>query len=72
MQFKDKRMGKCRFGDHNERSRYGYRWQIRTDIEEPYVSKGKGHKQFFFPAAKLEDAAEKMIQYYNAIRRNNS
>lgn len=68
--FEDERMGKCRIGDHNERTRYGYRWQIRTDIVQAYTSLEKGHKQFFVPAQKLDVAVAQMVNYYNAIQRN--
>ena len=51
--FDDLRMGKIRFGDHNERERYGYRWQIRTDLRLPKENTAKGHKRFFYPSDKL-------------------
>lgn len=67
MHFKDQRMGKCRIGDHNERSRYGYRWQIRADISNPFEDSSKGHRQFYYPFTGVSDAIERMTRYYNTI-----
>lgn len=70
--FMDERMGKCRVGDHNERQRYGYKWQMRSDIDKAYVDSSKGHKQFFYPSQDVDAAASHMINYYAAIHRNNA
>lgn len=62
-------LGKLRVGDHNERKRYGYRWQVRTDITESYVDKSKGHAQYFYAATDLESAVKHMVNYNNAVKR---
>jgi hypothetical protein len=66
----DERMGQIRVGDHDERERYGYRWQLRTDIHETKVDTAKGHRQFFFPASDVKEMAFKMKAYQEAILRN--
>jgi len=71
LSFDDERMGKVRVGDHKERDRYGYRWQIRTDISEPYTDVSKGHKQFFFPFTRIDSVVKSMEGYYKGILRNN-
>lgn len=65
--FADPRMGKCRIGDHDERGRYGYRWQIRSDITKKYTCTEKGHKRFFHPADRLDIAVAHMVNYQRAI-----
>jgi hypothetical protein len=70
MGFTDPRIGMCRIGDHPERKRYGYRWNIRLDIKEPYPDYSKGHKQFFFPSHMLENAARRIKKYHQAILMN--
>lgn len=70
VEFKDRPyMGKLRVGDHNERKRYGYRWQIRTDITESYIDKSKGHAQYFYAACDLEAAVKHIVNYNNAVER---
>ena len=64
-----KTMGKIRVGDHKERGRYGYRWQIRTDFNGHLVDDSKGHRRFFYGADSLEDAARHMTNYLHAIER---
>lgn len=58
-------MGKIRVGDHNERKRYGYRWQIRIDMnnKKKYVDKKKGHARYFYSDEALYDAVTHMIAY---------
>lgn len=72
LKFADDRMGKIRVGDHDERERYGYRWQIRGDIRVPYVDDAKGHRRFFFPPTHLDVAVRRMIRYRDTIIRNSS
>ena len=67
MKFDLPQMGKCRFGDHNEKGRLGYRWQIRADISEPYEDCSKGHRRFFYPTTMLTQAAQRMHRYYQTI-----
>jgi len=66
--FKDPRMGKLRISTHEERSRYGYRWQLRTDVKVSYEDTIKGHKQFFYPADEYMRAIEHMENYYEIIQ----
>ena len=68
--FHDVRMGKIRIGNHNERERYGYRWQIRHDAKAFQILKEKGHKQFIYPPTMLEDAVAHMKNYHAKIRRD--
>ena len=68
--FADSRMGKVRVGTHNERERYGYRWQIRLDVVTPFTINDKGHKQFFYSAFDLQPAVDHMIAYKVSILRN--
>jgi len=58
-----RKVGKIRIGDHPERSRYGYRWQIRTDIQEVYPSMEKGHIQFFFPPSQIDHMAKMILKF---------
>jgi hypothetical protein len=68
--FADERLGKLRIGDHNERERYGYRWQVRLDLEEPSrIDTSKGHRRFFYRADNLKDLVRHMRNYLNAILR---
>lgn len=65
--FHDEEMGQCRVGNHEEKGRLGYRWQIRLDLGEKRVSKNKGHSQFYYPSNDLESAVNHMVNYYNKI-----
>jgi hypothetical protein len=70
-EFEEPRMGKARVGDHNERERYGYRWQIRADIKTPYRDLSKGHPRFFYPFDKLEVVIAHMINYHASIKKRD-
>jgi hypothetical protein len=59
------RMGKIRIGDHPERQCYGYRWQIRLDIDSAFEDSSKGHRQFFYPATALDDAVAEMVSWWH-------
>ena len=62
-------MGQVRIGDHEERSKYGYRWQIRTDLEEMQkVNTNKRHNQYYYSSENLEGAVDHMTNYYNKIK----
>jgi hypothetical protein len=65
-------MGKVRVGDHNERGRYGYRWQIRLDKEGHWEDTTKAHKRFFFGADSLDKAVARMVRYSETIIRSMS
>lgn len=67
--FVDQRMGKIRVGDHPERKKYGYRWQVRLDLKVSYMNEDKGHPRYFYPAADLEKVVGHMARYLTAIRR---
>lgn len=69
LRFEVEEMGKIRIGDHSERERYGYRWQIRTDISEPRVDETKGHRRFFYPSTALDEAVRHMVNYYRKIKK---
>ncbi|HYE38181.1 hypothetical protein [Methylocaldum sp.] len=66
----DSRMGQIRIGDHDERDRYGYRWQVRTDLEEIAIDTSKGHRRFFYPPSELAAMAKRMKQYHIRILEN--
>ena len=72
--FDDTRIGQLRIGDHNERDRYGYRWQVRLDLERstPYTDSEKGHSRFFYSAYQLPEIAERIKKYHEAIIRNST
>ncbi len=70
MEFDMPEMGKLRIGDHNERERYGYRWQLRLDQkEDSMVVKRKGHKQFFYSVDNLDGMVSHILNYRAAILR---
>lgn len=72
IRFKDKRMGQIRIGDHNERKKYGYKWQLRTDIDKPYEDYNKTHRRFFFPITQYKKAVDRMIRYHNSIKASDT
>lgn len=63
IKFSNSRVGKLRIGDHKERSRYAYRWQIRVDLEGTKVKNDKGHKQFFYGIDLLEEFVRHILNY---------
>jgi len=65
--FTDDRIGKCRIGNHEELRYFGYRWQVRWDIKEKYVNKGKGHNQFVYPSNGLDELVKHIKNYHNKI-----
>lgn len=65
----DTRMGKIRIGDHAERQRYCFRWQIRLDIPESYTDMQKNNPRFFYSPKRLMGAVNHMLQYKAAIQR---
>jgi len=68
IKFKEQRMGKIRIGGHNKRKRYGYKWQLRTDINEAFEDYDKGHRRFFFPITQYKKAVDRMVSYHNSIK----
>ena len=72
LEFDDFRMGKVRIGDHDERKRYGYKWQIRTDMDEILIDKQKGHNRFFYPAVRVRGAAHHMSNYLKKIKEKDT
>jgi len=69
-EFEDRRMGKVRIGDHHERSRYGYRWQLRTDIKDYYDENIKGHLQFFYPVSQIDKMSLHIFNYWQSVKRS--
>lgn len=61
-------MGKLRIGDHEERERYGYRWQIRLDQKNDYIIKeSKGHRQYFYSPKSIYRLIDHLCSYRNII-----
>jgi len=71
IRFRGADIGQCRVGDHDERRRLGYRWQVRLDLAESTVDTLKGHKQFYYAASELEDAISHIRNYYNKVKKSN-
>jgi hypothetical protein len=70
--FKDDRIGKVRIGDHNERERYGYRWQVRIGQASDFkVDSDKGHKRYFYSSNNLKAMVQHILNYYSVIIRNS-
>jgi len=67
IKFENTKMGSLRIGDHQERSKYAYRWQIRTDLEEYQLVDEKGHKQFMYPSSKINDLIGHISNYYRKV-----
>jgi hypothetical protein len=44
---KDERLGSIRIADHNGRSRYRYKYNIRFDIKRSYEEIDRGIKRFY-------------------------
>lgn len=63
LRFPNNDIGGLRIGDHPERRRYGYRWQLRTDIDKPYIDRKKGHNQYFYPVTSIKELVNKIKQY---------
>ena len=63
--FTNSKIGKLRVGDHDEKINLGYRWQLRLDIDKHYVINDKGHNQFFYPVAMIEN----LVNHINNYRR---
>lgn len=61
------KMGKIRIGDHKERKKYAYRWQIRTDIKEYYVISDKGHNQYLYPPHEIDNLISHITNYYKKV-----
>jgi len=67
IKFYEDELGQCRLGNHEERGRLGYRWQVRWDIKEKYVTKVKGHNQFIYPSNDLQGLVRHIKNYLNKI-----
>lgn len=65
--FENSKLGKLRIGDHSERKKYGYRWNIRIDITEYYVDGSKGHNQYFYPLSQIDRLVDHIFNYNRKI-----
>lgn len=65
-------LGKLRIANHREREKYGYRWQVRTDINKPKVVENKGHKQYFYDQNNLHELVNHIINYNRKALSNQS
>ena len=54
IKFKSFVNGSLRIADHSQRSRYAYRWNLRSDINE-YITKFKGHDCYYYPIEMVDD-----------------
>lgn len=59
IKFKKNISGTLRISNHDERSRYSYRWNLRFDISKPYTI-DKGHKCYYYPLNCIEEMITKM------------
>lgn len=65
-------IGMLRIGNHPERSAYGYRWHLRSDMAKPMVLNNKGHKQYFYPVDQADRLVKHMGNYRRSIERRKS
>lgn len=69
--FKHQGIGKLRIGDHQESTRYGYRWQLRTDKTGIWTDGRKGHRQFYYGSDRVGDLVRHIMNYAMKIEKKS-
>lgn len=67
IKFRDSRLGSLRISDHVGRSKYSYRWQIRTDIEHTMHDVHKGNNVHIYAASDIDAFIKHIKSYKGAI-----
>jgi hypothetical protein len=62
-------LGKLRVSNHEERSRYAYRWQLRLDSTGYRCLAKKGHRQFIYGPDQIGKMAQHIHNYREFIWR---
>ena len=60
-------MRSLRVGDHNGKAKYGYKWNLRSDIDKSYTDESRGFKQFFYHISDFKKMIEHMIRYKHYV-----
>lgn len=71
VKFTDERLRSIRIGNHNGRSKYRYKWNLRSDVKRHYTENDRGATRFYFNMdTELPMFIQRVLQYYNTIKRN--
>lgn len=69
IKFKDRRLGSIRISDHEGRSRYSYRWNLRSDIES---KNDKLNHRYYYNIKEINNMINHIINYERAIKGNEN
>ena len=71
IKFQNASVGSLRIGNHKERDRYSYRWNLRHDYTEKKIVDQQKFKQYYYPVGSIYMMCQHIINFENAIRRND-
>jgi len=71
VKFKERRLRSLRIANHNGRSKYSYKWNLRSDISRRYDRTDKGKKRIFFPTSEIKIMCHAIQRYYEAIKKGD-
>lgn len=60
-------MRSLRVSDHPGKAKYGYKWNLRSDITKSHTNEEKGYKQFFYHVSDFKKMIEHMIRYKHYV-----
>lgn len=67
IKFKNASVGSIRIGDHNERKRYSYRWNLRHDIKQKNIVDKHQHLQYYYPINLVFKMCQHIMNYENKM-----
>jgi len=62
IRFKDSRMGSIRISDHKGKSKYKYKFNMRSDVRQAQLNKGDGFWRWFFPINDIDGLMEQLLK----------
>jgi hypothetical protein len=70
VKFENNKIGSLRVSNHPSRSKYSYRWELRTDINEVNSERVKNHNTWKYPEKDINKLVNHIVNYNKTIVNN--